>query len=110
MRMNLKDKVEILTNAYNSDEEFNKANELFSLAYNQDEQLYYIDFNLRDFIRQEIEKNNVSLKDICTLIGYNNSSFTSYLNGRRGLPYDKLEKVLGLIFTQPKDLKNIKNN
>lgn len=108
--MNLKDKVEILTNAYNSDEEFNKANELFSLAYNKDEQLYYVDFNLRDFIRRELKSNRVTIKDIAPLIGCNYTVFSDYLNNRRGLPYEQLERLLGLIFAKPKDLKTIKNN
>ena len=57
----------------------------------------YIKRNLREEIKAKLKSEDISLRQFAIALNIDYMSFHSYLKGLRGLPYDDLENVLGVL-------------
>lgn len=96
--ISLKKKIELLHKAYGSVEEFKEVTDTIDLSYDDKDNIFYIPFDLRTLIKHTLKEEGVTAQDLALVIGMHKTHLSAYLKGNRGIPYDKLEKILGLLF------------
>lgn len=99
--MTTKELLEKLKNAETSEQSIDLAKELRDKLRGVDIEVnkknVYVRKNLREWIQRRIEEEGVSKRQVAIACGILYETFINYLSGDRPLPYDSIEKVLGLL-------------
>lgn len=96
--MTLREKINLLKRSYESQEDFEKVEEKIPIINVDDRGLAYIHFDLRLYIRRTLKAEKVKQKEIAEILNIHPKTFSNYLVGERGIPYEKLEQLLGLLY------------
>lgn len=57
----------------------------------------FVGKDLRAETKNFLDVNNLTIRELSTLIGHGYSNVRGYLNGKRGLPYDKVEELIAIL-------------
>lgn len=67
------------------------------IGYNFVENRAFVRIDLRAKVKQRIDEEHLSRREVARAIGFNYQNFYNFLQGKRSLPYEKVEELLALL-------------
>ena len=77
---------------------FRLAKNVRGIAYDMASGRAYQFINLRQVLSRKMNQEKISRRLMAKAIGIHQGSLTSYLTGKRGLPYKYMERMLGILY------------
>ncbi len=107
--MTPREKLELFAQIHTKKRFFNVGRKVRGLEIDLISGQVYQRLNLRQVIAHRLNECGISRNEAAYYLDLRPCDFSSYMHGRRSLPYDKLERLLGLLFCDtelpPEDLK-----
>ena len=69
----------------------------YNVGFNFSEKRAFVKKDIRLAIKKRLAEEGLSARQFCKLIDYDNNNFNSFLRGERGLPFEVLEEVEGVL-------------